>query len=397
MIDNFHKKVGLLKELRLNEKIKNQSRAELVLYLKDHPVRNSPWERLLYQRSLLTIILNKNKLKTMPVIILIIALVAGGSVSVAAENTLPGDLLYPVKVGVNEGVRELFAVSAKAEVELQAKLAERRLKEAAQLAAENRLDAETRIDIESRFKDHSEKANKNLAKLEAKDKSEEAAEVSSSLEARLKAQGLILDDINQKATVEIMTELKPIILEVKNRVQEAMDSRLKAEAKFTATSTIEVKTAAEGKLKAAKNKIAEVKSYIDKRSEKLDVNAKAEAEIQLKTANDLIIQSEAEIEAYNYGSAFRLAQRSLRTAQEAQSKAQIRSIIEVRLGLPNVRVETETEIETESESNNKETSEDDREDGAGVKVETETSGEIKNDDGNTNGELKGETIIEIGL
>lgn len=397
MIDNFYKKIGFLKELRLDGKIKNQLRAELVLYLKYHPVRNSPWERLLYQRSFLAIILNKNKLKTMPVIILIIALVAGGSVSVAAENTLPGDLLYPVKVGVNEGVRELFAVSAKAEVELQAKLAERRLKEAAQLAAENRLDAETRMDIESRFKNHSEKANKNLAKLDVEEKSQAAAGVSSSLEARLRAQQRVLEDINQRATVEIMTELKPIIFEVREEIQKTMDARLKAEAQFTTSAAPEVKTAAEGKLKASRNKVAEVRGFLDKRGERFDAQAKAETEAQLKVADDLIVKGEAEIEAGNYSEAFRLAQSALRAAQEAQSKAQTRSIIEVRLGLPNVRVETKTEIETESKSNDDKTSEDNSGNDVNVEVETETSSEIRNDSGRTGNEVRGDATIKIGL
>lgn len=42
---------------------------------------------------------------------LIILIILGGSVSVAAENSLPGDALYSIKTNINENVRSMVEVS----------------------------------------------------------------------------------------------------------------------------------------------------------------------------------------------------------------------------------------------------------------------------------------------
>src|SRR3990167_7091842 len=63
-----------------------------------------------------------------PVLVLIIV-VGGGGISYAAEGTLPGDLLYPVKITVNESVRGALAFSAASKAEWHATAAERRMVE----------------------------------------------------------------------------------------------------------------------------------------------------------------------------------------------------------------------------------------------------------------------------
>ena len=85
--------------------------------------------------------------KFMPIAILLIVLLGGG-VSFAAEGALPGDALYPVKVGVNERVRAALALGLEADAEWNVRQIERRLEEAEELSAEGELNAETRTEIE---------------------------------------------------------------------------------------------------------------------------------------------------------------------------------------------------------------------------------------------------------
>ncbi len=52
-----------------------------------------------------------------------------------AEQSLPGDIAYPIKIEVNESIREAIAVSEEAELSWDITEAERRMEEADQLAS----------------------------------------------------------------------------------------------------------------------------------------------------------------------------------------------------------------------------------------------------------------------
>src|SRR3989344_3515573 len=91
---------------------------------------------------------------------LIIALViaVSGGVSVAAETSVPGDALYSIKTSVNEKVRSALATSAEAEAEWEARLAERRLEEAAKLEARGDLAPGIATKLNAEFATHAEAA-----------------------------------------------------------------------------------------------------------------------------------------------------------------------------------------------------------------------------------------------
>lgn len=83
-----------------------------------------------------------------------LALMVTGGTSYAAQGSVPGDTLYPVKVEVNETVRSAFAFSNEAKAVLQAKLAAERLEEAETLAARGQLNAENATILSSRLQAH---------------------------------------------------------------------------------------------------------------------------------------------------------------------------------------------------------------------------------------------------
>ena len=73
------------------------------------------------------------------VVAALILMLAGGGVAFAAENTVPGDSLYTVKIDITEPLRETLAFSASAKAYMEELKIEHRLKEAAKLAAQGRL------------------------------------------------------------------------------------------------------------------------------------------------------------------------------------------------------------------------------------------------------------------
>ena len=77
----------------------------------------------------------------MPIIIIVALLLGGGGTSFAAQSSLPGDVLYPVKIHVNEAVRSSLTFSTASKASLETELAEARLKETEELAAEGKMNA----------------------------------------------------------------------------------------------------------------------------------------------------------------------------------------------------------------------------------------------------------------
>lgn len=81
-----------------------------------------------------------------------------GVSSVSAEVTVPGDVLYGIKTGVNEKILGWFANSPDAKAEWQLALADRRLEESETLARENKLTPDIKTTLQHEFSDHTNKA-----------------------------------------------------------------------------------------------------------------------------------------------------------------------------------------------------------------------------------------------
>ncbi|MBX4192054.1 hypothetical protein KW798_01035 [Candidatus Parcubacteria bacterium] len=86
--------------------------------------------------------------------LVLVFLVVGSSTAYAAQGSLPGDLLYPVKIGVTEQVELALATTPQAKIDTEVRLADRRVSEAQTLDKEGRLDATTSAKIEAEFDKH---------------------------------------------------------------------------------------------------------------------------------------------------------------------------------------------------------------------------------------------------
>lgn len=97
---------------------------------------------------------------------LLLFMLAGSGTVSAAQGALPGDILYPIKLAVNEKVEVALAPNASAKVEVQVRLAGRRVAEAQTLAAQGRLDEKTANLLTDDFNEHAALA---LAESEPED------------------------------------------------------------------------------------------------------------------------------------------------------------------------------------------------------------------------------------
>ncbi len=291
---------------------------------------------------------------------LLFILFLGLGTSVAAETALPGDVLYPVKVNVNEEVQGWLAVSDLSEVKLQAKLVERRLDEAEKLAIEGNLNADVQAQLESNFKAYSDRVSEKIAALQADGKAEVALEATSEFESSLRAHESILARFREEAEAEMRSSVEGILNHVRvnadaaSRWREESEVELGNKAKgMTQTDAglkakAELEVAAEGKQKAAFNKIEEVRRFIEQNEAELSAEAEAQAEARLTAADHLMVEGKASLEAKAFAEAFVQFQRAHRKAQEA--KALVKTLLDLFELEAEVESEVEGEAEIESES-----------------------------------------------
>lgn len=312
-----------IKEIRLNKTDKKAVRDNLVLFMKEHPsVISEDRGRLTsYTRSnsFFPLSVNKLILKPMPIII-ILALMIGSGTSLAAQGAMPGDVLYPVKLSVNERVASWVAVSDEAQADWEVRVATRRLQEAEELSSEGRLDAKALATIEAKFDAHADKVSDRIEEFKAKEDFEAAIEVASNFEVSLRAHEKILSHMGEEGSVASKVRIE---IEGTNKDRVEVETHLYGKASGS--------DSAEGKLKAAKNKIEEVKKFIERVKASLGAEAVVEAEARLKIAEGLVAKSEAKIQAKAYGEAFVLAQRAHSTAQSAKLLVKAEKDLKIRI------------------------------------------------------------------
>jgi hypothetical protein len=133
-------------KISISEKDRAQTRDFLVSYMRMHPARvRAPKKNLNWSFHPYAIIAG----------LLIVAL--GGSSAGAAslaEQALPGDLLYPIKVNINEEVRAALATTPEKKADVALARAEKRINELNTLAARGELSEEVRAEIDNRIDEH---------------------------------------------------------------------------------------------------------------------------------------------------------------------------------------------------------------------------------------------------
>ncbi len=297
-------------QTKLHEQEFTQGRSEVLSF-----VRNEIHDRYHPQRSKLERSNNPIKHFKPMNILIILALLIGGGASAAAEQSLPGDALYKVKVNVNEEVRSWLAVSDEAQAKWDAHVALRRLDEAEDLAADAELTAEARAQIEANFQAHADRVADRIAKFESED-SHAAADVALNFETSLKAHERILANIGDSQDASVKAQVDALLVKVRAEHKDSTSDRVREEGEVEVRA--DVSSSAEGRLNAAENKIEEVQRFIDRKEAQLGAAATVQAEARLAAAIALVADGKAKLDAKAYDEAFVLFGKAHATAQEAK-------------------------------------------------------------------------------
>jgi len=264
-----------------------------------------------------------SRFKPVPILasIMLMSILSGG-ISFAAENSLPGDLLYPVKVQVNENVVGLFSFTEDSKANWEARRVERRLEEAVGLAFRGNLDSGRQEILANNFEKQIIKLESRIVKMESEAKFARATEISNRLETAIAIREKIAAKFESSADAEMPTI--SFSLESAATPKIPPKSTIKRVSPERATKlTQEIKpeqfqSAAEGIQKAATAKISEVKNFLTKFKDRLANETREQARIRLASADQTFLEGDAKLKSKDYKMAFDLFRQAHRVAQEAK-------------------------------------------------------------------------------
>jgi len=306
-------KLRRLRATKLTADEFNVGKQQLVSLLRERPmVRMEFDDRHTQQRSPMNQLFPLLSLRPMYialVLALAVTVATGGGAAIAAEQSLPGDVLYTVKLNVNEPVKAALTFDAKARANVEAKRAERRLEEAEKISAEARaeLEPEVRAEISTNFKRFADQTRERIAAVDVEGDTHGAAELSVNFATALRAHDAVLARLSAEATASSTQKIE--LDDLRDDVKET-----------TLAVSADLKAAAEGRQKAVENKIAEVVKFI------VEVKQQTNADARLAAARAALAAGTAKLKAAAYAEAIVEFNKAFDLAQEAKTdvKAKVR-------------------------------------------------------------------------
>ncbi len=237
MKDFEEKLQNAAQELRLAADEKALIRERLVTYMSYKPIRASvPVARAHASRAQGAWSFFRVHHLSGALVIALVVTTGTFGVSFAATSALPGDLLYPVKVNVNEELQGAFLTSNEARMTWERERAVRRLDEASQLASQGRLDPERQQEVTRLFAEHTEAAVSSVRAVEKTDPVL-AAEASNDLEQSLGTHEEVLARMIVAQDDTVDDSARALVEQVHTAATEAGKIREDAEQKIAIDET----------------------------------------------------------------------------------------------------------------------------------------------------------------
>ncbi len=310
----------LLSSYRLSADERASLRARIVATMESLPaVRNREELRLPLQGAHTWASLIKTSFTTplsyryLMTIVLLLALLAGGGTSLAAEQALPGDALYPVKVDIMEPIRATLAVSPEAKAKWQTRVAERRLEEGERLLASGSLSDENRAKIEAGFEIAASSARARIEAVRQSD-SAAAAFIDSDFETSLKTHGFIITQLGASEGRD-REEFQSLHIVIERQFRESSDDR------DPDANDAKTRKRAEDRRTLAERKLGEALRAIERYRAVINTEVSSAITLRIESARQSMASGTSAFAAGNYDIAFASFTSAHGAAQDAQAMA----------------------------------------------------------------------------
>ncbi len=278
----------------------------------------SPYIKNLFV-STFTFIQQKRLVYVTAIFFLILGSVAG--TAYAAQNSLPGDLLYPIKINVNEKVESLVAVGPEQKALVAVKHVISRIKETEQLADENRLNQKTEESLNDNLVAQSIEVQNNIAQIEASGDVNLALHIGSDFESSLSDHQKSITKLARHHEGDNQDTLSITQKSIRDSIAVSSDQRAHIENSLAVSSEfIQTKNRAIDELVASQTRIKNIE--ISAQGQNQDTN---DIHSQIKEASRTINEGEDKIKVGAYSNALALFKNAKQNSDTIQEKIQISS------------------------------------------------------------------------
>lgn len=225
--DKFEKLIATFKSQSLSRAEKDEMLKGIRYAIAEERLRKDQKATSFFRFSL-HLFLNKRMVATLSLLVLIFS-TAG--ISRAAEQSLPGDFLYPVKTQVNERLQTSFALTSEQKARVASELTLKRLKEAEVLSKRGHLDEVRKAEITQNLTKYNDEVKKRITEVSENESKIKAADLDEKLDVSLGKHTEVLDELSKEIEIPEQTEVSEDS-EIKNekhlklkRGKEDMDSK----------------------------------------------------------------------------------------------------------------------------------------------------------------------------
>lgn len=330
-MDELDKKINSIKKIELKSTEKGEIFQRILKYTEFKPIKNDVRNRdldRLYKVNVISLFINNlfNKKFMKSTIAAIMIILLGGGTSFAAQGSLPGDVLYPVKTGVNERVVDVLTVGPSATAKWESEKFERRLQELEDLLQEsNDISDEVKDQIREKLNKHLEKFEEKIAKIEEdadddsdeddkNDKREDVVNLKSDFEARTIAHLGIMGQLQSGRMEYDKDEIEDLIDELEEKTKEIKDDRSESENKFINNSVNSNDGASfDGQLKAVEKMIENTEAKLIR----LEIDTDSDAYDLINDAKENVADAKEEKEDGSMAKAYELLFEARRDVNKA--------------------------------------------------------------------------------
>ncbi|MEI6581191.1 MAG: DUF5667 domain-containing protein [bacterium] len=192
---------------------------------------------------------------------LLVIVLSSGGVAFASQESLPGNILYPIKVSIIEPINSALKFSTESKAKYESKLATERLIEAETLAYQGKLDAPKEKQINDLLAIHTTALDKSIKELKQNKSDEVASSIATNFQVEMNAHAQVLDIINEQKNIGIASSEYAIGQQVEN-AQISTTARINADKIRVSSNNNNKEDVAQTASEYAK-KIESVKTMID--------------------------------------------------------------------------------------------------------------------------------------
>ncbi len=319
-----------------------QERSWLLDYARKNPAGVPDFARQIGQKGFIFPL--RLNLKRSPVFIsLVLAaslLLSGGGVVAAAQNDLPNEPLYNIKIA-SEKVRAAVTADTKARAQLWTNFAKKRLEEIKTINKLISLKAEVRAAAiaraESNYRANLEAAESGVVQADSNNGASALrdASVASKIEGEMSAQEETLVRLETEVPIQAKKAIRRALIRARDTRETASaikaglkveaDAREEARSNASAAGTSKsynesaaASAKAEGRVKAAENKFRASTEILKRAENKADASVETNAKLVL--AGEALLRAKSALEAQEYRRAWLEASASIRLSIEAMDR-----------------------------------------------------------------------------